>query len=141
MPHAGLKNKETNKAFEEPPAMEAPLSLNAALTGYNLSMKEKAYQTRNQSSINMLRSYRTVDHFGDKDAEDDLIGGRQAGMQLAQTLNRLSQLDQTAYGREIVVPDGYVAFKGPKEVIHNLNNREVQEARLRNYISTFISDM
>jgi len=76
MPHAGEKNKVTNKAFEDVPDIEASHSLNAALTGINLNMHERAYQTRNQSSINMLRSYRTVDHFADKDAEDDLIGAR-----------------------------------------------------------------
>jgi hypothetical protein len=40
-----------------------------------------------------------------------------------------------------VIPEEYITFKGQKEVIHNVNNREVQDARLRNYISTFISDM
>lgn len=93
MPHAGVKNRGTNHAFEEPSDRAAPPSLNTALTGFNLSLKEKAFQTRNQSSINMLRSYRTIDHFADKDAEDDLVGGRQAGVHLAQTLNRMSRLD------------------------------------------------
>lgn len=99
MPHAGEKNKVTNKAFEDVPEIEAPHSLNAALIGLNLGGHERAYQTRNQSSINMLRSYRTLDHFAEKDAEDDLIGARQAGVNLAQTLNRMSQLDQSTYGR------------------------------------------
>jgi len=77
----------------------------------------------------------------EKDAEDDMIGARQAGVHLAQTLNRMSRLDQSSYGREIVIPEEYVMFKEGKEVIHNVNNREVQDARMRNYISTFISDM
>lgn len=40
-----------------------------------------------------------------------------------------------------MIPEEYITFKVSKEVIHNLNNREVQNARLRNYTSTFISDM
>jgi hypothetical protein len=70
----------------------------------------------------MLWSYRTLDHFVDKDAEDDLIGGRQGGVHLAQKLNRTSQLDQSTYGREMVIPEEYECFQDKEDIIHNVNN-------------------
>jgi hypothetical protein len=129
MPHAGRKNTVTNQAFEEAPEV-TPVDL--SLIAFVKSRKEKAFQTRNQSSINMLKSYRTLD-FENKDEEDDLIGCELANVSLAQTLNRKSQLDWTTYGREKTIPEEYQTYQSKQEIIHNKYNSDVQEGRMRNY--------
>lgn len=92
MRYTGLKNQITNKAFvEELDIVEVP-SIDSLMTGFTRTKREAAYQTRNQSSINMLRSFRTLE-FEEKDDEYELIPETLGSVTLAQNLNRNSQMD------------------------------------------------
>jgi hypothetical protein len=82
MRYSDVKNKITNDSQEN---------------GKQLS-KELAYQKTNQSAINMLKSFKTLD-FLEKGEELRLVPVAPGNVNLATNLNRKSQLDQPSYGR------------------------------------------
>jgi hypothetical protein len=62
------------------------------VTGFSRSKKEQAWQKTNQSSINMLYSFKTLD-LKEKGEEAPLFPLTQGNVNLASNLNRKSQLD------------------------------------------------
>ena len=92
MRYSDAKNKITNQAFEEPPV---PTVGRSSVIGFSSNKKEQSYHRTNQSSINMLQSFKTLD-LQDKDVELELIPESQGNVLLAENLNRKSQLDQVS---------------------------------------------
>lgn len=94
MQHAGLKNLTTiHTIFEEGGSSPSEDSFSQIMSaGFSMGQRQKAFQTRNESSIPMLKSYRTLDFEG-KDEENDLIETALGNKDLAQALNRNSQID------------------------------------------------
>jgi hypothetical protein len=70
MQHAGFKNQGTIQTIFEDQSVEDILFQKTG--GFSQKPRAKAFQTRNESSIPMLKSYRTLD-FECKDEEYNLI--------------------------------------------------------------------
>jgi hypothetical protein len=135
------KNHITNQAFQEPEVVEMASFEGCLTTGFAKNKKEEAFCRTNMSSINMLRSFRTLD-FEDKDQEYDLIGGTMASVAIAQKINRNSQLlaDPT-HGRQVEVVPEYQSYRERPEVVRNTGNKHVSSGRVRHYSSTFLKEM
>lgn len=88
--HADIKNQSNNIALEVPEIVSRPKQ--GATNGFAGCKKENAWQKRNQSSINMLYSFKTLD-LNDKGEEAPLVPQSQGNVILASNLNRKSQLD------------------------------------------------